>query len=233
MVDKKVSDFYNNFSEFQKTIAYNERHFLMLDNLIGLGLASDSNVLELGCGIGIVSSLILRVVKTGRLTAIDISPRSIEIARERNRDKNASFIVGDIVEYEPAVAAYDFVTLFDVLEHVPVDSHANLFARVSSCMRQNAKLVVNIPNPEYLRYIHATHPERLQIIDQPLSIGALVSDTERHGFALRSLRTYDLWCRNESVFAWFEKAAPFAEIRTRPPRQTVLRRLQNKFRLYW
>lgn len=233
MVDTSVSRYYDDFSAFQKKIAYNERHYLMLDKLIGLGLSSRSNVLELGCGIGVISTLMLRVVKEGSLTAVDISPRSIEIARTRNPRRNVTFEIGDITTYVPRGSSYDFVTLFDVLEHVPVEAHASLFSRIASAVHETTKVVVNIPTPEYLEYLHKTHPENLQIIDQPLSVARLLLDSERNGLVLRCFERYDLWRRNESIFMWFEKRTPFIEVETDPPSQTLLRRLQNKLQIYW
>lgn len=233
MADKSVSDFYDKFSDFQQKISYNERHFLMLDKLIDLGLARSSHVLELGCGIGIVSSLILGVVKDGHLTGVDISGRSIDLARARNAGGNARFEAADVTTFAPEGRSYDFVTLFDVLEHVPVESHRQLLATVAGCLRDSGKLLVNIPNPDYLAHLHRVRPETLQIIDQPLSIVRLLSDTEASGLVLRNLVHHDLWCRNESVFMWFERWTPFVEVATRAPQPTLLRRLQNKLQMYW
>ncbi len=233
MVDTKVSDFYDEFSAFQEKIAYNERHFLMLDKLLELELRKDSNVLELGCGIGVISSLILRVIKKGRLTAVDISPKSIEIARRNNPSENAVFEAADITVYDPGETGFDFVTLFDVLEHVPVESHASLFSMIADYLSEDGKLLINIPNPEFLQYIHDNNPEQLQIIDQPLSIARIVSETESCGFVLRQFENYDLWQKNESIFMWFELKKTFRKHETEAPRQSLLRRFQNKFEIYW
>ena len=233
MVDKEVADFYDDFSEFQESIAYNERHFLMLDKLLELGMDRSSKVLELGCGIGIISSLILRVLREGELCAADISPKSIKIAQENNRERgNVEFHVADVTKFEPGKEGFDFVTLFDVLEHVPVEGHRELFGRIAKYLSESGKLIINIPNPDYLQYIHETYPERLQIIDQPLSIPRLIEDATTHGFRLRFYENYNLWRKYESVFMWFEPEPEFKEIETEPPVQTIMRRLQNKFEIY-
>ncbi len=233
MVDKNVSEFYDEFSSFQEKIAYNERHFLMLDKLLELGLNKTSNVLELGCGIGVVSSLICRVVKSGKLIAVDISPKSIEIAKKNNATTGAEFYVGDVTEFKSNEYSYDFITLFDVLEHIPIDSHDKLFASIAEHMSEDTKLIINIPNPDYLRYIHDNSPDRLQIIDQPLPLIDILENTQSNELELKFFETYDLWLKDESQFMVFEKKKRFVAVETKAPGQTYIRRLQNKFKKYW
>ena len=233
MVNKGVSDFYDDFTSHQERIGYNARHFLMLDRLLESGLRGDSTVVELGCGIGIITSLILKVLREGAVVAVDISPKSIEIAKGRGDQRRCRFEVGDITEFDPGVRQADFVTLFDVLEHVPVRGHQALFERIEGYIGEQGQLLVNIPNPEYLDYLHEHEPEKLQIIDQPLSIADLVKTAHEAGFVMRQFETYDLWHKNESIFMRFEKQQAFEEIETDPPTQSILRRIQNKFETYW
>ncbi len=233
MVNKEVSEFYDEFSSFQETIAYNERHFLMLDRLLELGLKNDSSVLELGCGIGVISSLICKVIKDGRLAAVDISPKNIEIARKNNNPKLTEFYVADAVEFEKNKISYDFITLFDVLEHIPIEVHVELFANVVSHMSSETVLVVNIPNPKYLQYLHDNSPEMLQIIDQPLELSEVLKVAEANNLRLRFFETYDLWQKDESQFMVFKKDRKYEVIETQPPKQTYLRQFQNKFEKYW
>lgn len=228
----EIESFYDKFSDTQKKIAYNERHFHMLDRLLNLGLQKDSNVLELGCGIGVISSLVCKVLKTGVLVATDISPKNIEIAKKRNANRNAQFFVGDAVKFERKEITYDFITLFDVLEHIHVDSHNELFSNVVSHMSEETKLVVNIPNPEYLRHLHNSSPESLQIIDQPLPLIEILKATELNDLNLKFFETYDLWKKDESQFMLFEKRTEFTVHETIPPKQNFFRRVQNKLERY-
>ena len=79
----------------------------------------NSNVLEIGCGIGTVSHLILKYITEGSFVGLDISSESIEMAKKRNAfHKKAEFLVNDMSNFTHKTK-FDFVVFPDVLEHIP------------------------------------------------------------------------------------------------------------------
>ncbi|MCW3076152.1 MAG: hypothetical protein JWO32_761, partial [Bacteroidetes bacterium] len=90
---EQVENFYNSYKEKQKKIGVNIRHRTILKNLKSVGLKSDSKVLEIGCGIGTVSGLIIKSIPEGKFTGVDISSESIEMAKKLYPAKNAEFLV--------------------------------------------------------------------------------------------------------------------------------------------
>src|SRR6218665_3955221 len=98
---QKVEEFYNTFKEHQVKLGVNIRHRTIFKNLKKYGLKPECNVLEVGCGIGTVSSLILKYLSSGRFVGADISEDSIEQAKKINAaHKNARFIVNDMSRFE-------------------------------------------------------------------------------------------------------------------------------------
>lgn len=189
---EQVEQFYDTFKEHQKTLGVNIRHRTIFKNLKKLGLRPDSNVLEIGCGIGTVSSLILKQVNTGVFTGVDISPESIRMAKHLNSaSKNAEFIVSDMSDFSHAVK-FDYIVLPDVLEHIPVEQHYQLFQTLSKVSTPEAVVLINIPEPNFLNWIRQTQPEKLQIIDQSLSMQDLLNNCYPHGFYLFSMNSYSL-----------------------------------------
>jgi SAM-dependent methyltransferase len=66
-------------------------------------------ILEVGCGHGVAVSLVCERLDDGRVTAIDRSPKMIEMARRRNRGhaRKARFIGASIAEADLGDEVYD------------------------------------------------------------------------------------------------------------------------------
>lgn len=189
---QQVEEFYNTYKDQQKKIGVNIRHRTILRNLKNLGLKRDSKVLEVGCGIGTVSGLIITEIPGGKFTGVDISGESIGMAKKIHSNyKNAEFLVSDMSNFSHSLK-FDFIVLPDVLEHIPVEQHNNLFKVLASVSTSDAVILINIPEPNCLNWIRATYPEKLQIIDQSLSMQDLLNNSYPHGWKLFSMNSYSL-----------------------------------------
>ncbi|MDX2174533.1 MAG: class I SAM-dependent methyltransferase [Bacteroidota bacterium] len=189
---KEVEEFYNTYTEKQKKIGVNIRHRTILKNLKAIGLQSNSNVIEVGCGIGTVSGLILKQIPNGKFVGVDISNDSIELAKRiHSKHHNAEFITNDMSVFSHKTV-FDFIVLPDVLEHIPVEQHSNLFKNLSAVSSPNAIVLINIPEANCLNWLRKHSPEKLQIIDQSLSMQDLLNNSYPHGFKLYSMNSYGL-----------------------------------------
>ncbi|MFD0861287.1 class I SAM-dependent methyltransferase [Sungkyunkwania multivorans] len=191
MNNEAVKEWYNNFSNKQSTIGVNVRHYTIMNYLIDAGLKKDHNILEIGCGIGTLTSLIAKYVK-GEIVATDISDKSIQLARENlGKRKNIDFVVTDMNSFEyPEM--FDFVVLPDVLEHIPSQDHAQLFECISKLMHDESIIVIHIPHPTALDYIRQHTPEKLQIIDQSLQADMIMETVYAKDLILVHYEAYSL-----------------------------------------
>ena len=75
-------------------------------------------VLELGCGDGV--NAVFMASRGCAVTAVDVSPTALEMAREKQREAGVEveFIEGDVFELEPAGEPYDFVFDRGMLHHL-------------------------------------------------------------------------------------------------------------------
>ena len=104
----KVENFYDDFSEFQLNSGLHERHYLMHEKLIEIGMNKNSSLLEIGAGVGMITSLIRKTITSGSVLVNDISPKSIQLNKKLNNQSNLKFVAGDIVEMD-LETKYDFI----------------------------------------------------------------------------------------------------------------------------
>lgn len=81
-----------------------------------LNVAPDDRILEVGCGHGVAVSLVCERLDGGRITAIDCSPKMIELARKRNaaHADRARFIIASLEQADLGEEIYDKIFAVDV-----------------------------------------------------------------------------------------------------------------------
>lgn len=200
-MENKVSEFYDDYVAEQSKTGINDRIYGVYERLKALGLANQSSVLELGCGIGMMTSLIKRTVNQGKIHAIDISAASIDYGKAKFGAANITFSTQDITKFETPLNTPDFITLIDVLEHIPLEKHPALLSRISSKMGINSLFVINLPNPDYIAHDIALEADTLQVIDQPVPFASLIQQLDDAGLELMTFQKYGLWHHDE--YQWF------------------------------
>jgi trans-aconitate 2-methyltransferase len=211
MDNKNVEEYYDDFIKYQVKAGINDRIHQLFNRLLHLGLNADSNILELGSGIGVLSFLLSKKVKSGKIEAVDLSSKSIEFSKHKIKNKNISFFTDDIIRYAPKNKKFDFITLFDIIEHIPIERHYDLFKNLASIANENTKILINIPNPEYIEYFRANNPGVLQIIDQPIPLNLILENAEKNGLQITYFETYNIWVENDYQFFIIKKKKKFTE----------------------
>lgn len=187
-----VGSWYDNFTTHQKKLGINIRHRTILRNARKAGLRDGMRVLEVGCGIGTVTSLLAKAIPNGSILAVDISPKSISIAKENlSRHRHVEFRVSDMSDFSSA-EPFDLVVLPDVIEHIPLEQHPRLFTTLARHMAADARLLINVPNAQLLEYLHNHQPSVLQVIDQPVHFDRLMTVVYPSGLVLESVSSYGL-----------------------------------------
>lgn len=206
MNSKDVKEFYDNFLE-SKMLDYRVRGNLRIERATERILDfvhPGSNVLDVGCGIGITAERIADEVENGHVWAFDISDRNIWYARETVNPPNVTFFVADVSQDRPRIReelteAVDVVTLVDVIEHIPKDSHTDLFCFLNSIMSERSFIILTYPSPQYQRHLKESNPDELQIIDQVIELEELLESARLSGFSLKHYSLETIWMHNQYV----------------------------------
>jgi ubiquinone/menaquinone biosynthesis C-methylase UbiE len=98
-----------------------QRHYEAVRLLRMGGPMPGGRALELGCGRGVGTELVLDLFKADRVDAFDLDPRMVARARDRLRlrGSRAQTWVGDAAAIPTASDTYDAVFDFGILHHVP------------------------------------------------------------------------------------------------------------------
>jgi 2-polyprenyl-3-methyl-5-hydroxy-6-metoxy-1,4-benzoquinol methylase len=228
-----VSEFYDDYVSRQVRVGVNDRHRAIVGWLERYGMAPGHRVLEIGCGVGTLTELLAGALgPSGSVVGLDLSPKSIDVARGRLAAfTNVELRVGDALSTE-LEGAFDVVVLPDVIEHIPLELHPELFARVASWVAQDGFVLLHYPNPHHLAWCREHRPEELQIIDQPIHADALLSNTYANGLYLDFLQTYPIWIREgDYVVAVLRPSArPWTPTEIPENRASLLARLRDRIR---
>lgn len=207
---EQIADYYDEFAARQRRTGLNARIWHLFERMNGLGLTPDSRILELGCGIGALTFLLARYATRGYVEAVDLSPESVRFGREQlSGYANVSLHVHDVVTYEPIHADFDFITLFDVIEHIPLPLHGALFRHLAALAGPRTQVLINIPHPRLIAHYHRHEPAALQIVDQAVELAPLTAHLTAAGLALHSLDTYSLWRESDYQFLLIKPVIAF------------------------
>jgi ubiquinone/menaquinone biosynthesis C-methylase UbiE len=230
MEKDKVSKFYDEYVEKQIAKGYNERHILLNDYLIKMGMNSNSSILELGCGIGTITSLLTKTISNGKIVSVDISEESINQSKKTNTEKNIEFIVSDLANFTYRDFKFNYIVLFDVLEHVPAEQHCLIFKEIVSLMDENSRLIIHIPTKEIIYYNEKNCPELMQIIDQPLSEVKMIEEATKEGLRIEEFKFTNIWELHDYQLFVFIKQFDFDKTKKIERRPSFINKIKNKLK---
>jgi SAM-dependent methyltransferase len=145
--DDRARAYYDDFSKRYESERHHGYHAL-LDELeldIALPFASGRDVLEVGCGTGLILERLARVAR--RAEGIDLSRGMLEKARARGLHVHEASATA--LPYPDA--SFDVVASFKVLAHVPDITTA--LAEMARVCRPGGRVLAELYNPWSLRFL--------------------------------------------------------------------------------
>jgi ubiquinone/menaquinone biosynthesis C-methylase UbiE len=165
------------------------------------GAMRGGRALELGCGRGVGTGLILDLFGAESVDAFDLDPRMAALARKRlaRRGSRVRIWVGDASAISVPDARYDAVFDFGIIHHVP--EWRRVLAEVHRVLKPGGRFYCE----EVLRRL-ILHPITRRLLEHPLRdrFDASGFARELDASGLEPLATSELW----GSFAWFAARKP-------------------------
>jgi SAM-dependent methyltransferase len=97
-----------------------------------------NHVLEIGCGLGAFARSVAGRARS--VTAIDLSPEMIAVARKRSANfPNLEFVLGDFLQEPLLLESYDLIITLATLHHLPL---VKALSRIKSLLRPGGVLIL-------------------------------------------------------------------------------------------
>jgi SAM-dependent methyltransferase len=213
-----VAEFYDDFVDYQLSFLTtpNRRLRRVRGHLQPLLVDhAPRSALDIGCGIGLMSSWLAE--RVSRVVGVDISPRSVEAASRLF--SSPEFVVCAPPADPLPSGAFDLVTLIDVVEHLPAGELPKLFERIGEVAAEKAVVAVNVPSK-----LFALRGASDQVIDEALGVDEIVAAASVIGMEPLVVSRYGCETANQYVFCAFARSYDV----TTPVRDSLHEQLRYK-----
>jgi len=167
----------------------------------------EGNILDAGCGRGLLLKKIYFKNNKVNLFGLDISPKLCEIAKANN--PYADISVGDVENMEFPDNHFDCVFMTETLEHLL--DYDKAIREVSRVLKKEGQFVLTVPNKDWLRYeFYNKDRKKFQPVDDHyftfIEVKNLIAS---NGFSIKkyigsdNLYYYDPIHKYERVLAFF------------------------------
>jgi len=140
------------------------------------------HILEVGCGVGGICHKLHQQWPDACVTGLDISTKSIEIAKKLFANEKVRFLDG-ILTPETFSQSFDLIIFMDVYEHIAVSDRPTVHAAIKHLLTERGRVILSVPTPHNLKWSAVHKPETMQPVDEHISLAvinelALATDTE-------------------------------------------------------
>ncbi len=117
-------------------------HYIFAESFV-----NDKKVLDAGCGLG-YGAYHLSINGAREVIGIDISKKNIANANSRFANANLCFLPMDVTKMSFEDRAFDIVTNFEVIEHIPYSSMKLFMKEAVRTLKGDGKFIISTPNRE-------------------------------------------------------------------------------------
>lgn len=224
----ETKEFYDEFSQSVMLKYFRQVNSRLegVKKLCDKNIQDGAKILEVGCGVGILTKHLQK--RANQIVSVDISETGLMIARDYAHHSNTDFYLLNVLENSEPVEKYglfDAVVVADVIEHIPKEQHPEFFKLLGGLLSTSGVLILTFPSSQHQMYLTEREPEKLQIIDEIVSVGEILEATNLWPFAINY---YDADGENKYIHMVLRARINYSSNKL-TDFQKLVRRVQNVF----
>lgn len=188
---------------------------------------SVKDVLEIGCSIGLTTVELAKSYPKIKFTGLDIANNQIEFAKNNFNLFNADFICADITD-KGINKKFDLITLFDIYEHIKLDSRKKFNLAISHLLSHSGSLIITCPSWIISKRNQQDKPELLQVVDEVVTIEDYIKLADDIGGTLTYLKLISVWESFDYCHCIISKESPLKVKKKARRKISLLERLKIK-----
>lgn len=183
----ETKEFYDEFSQ-SVMLKYFHQVNARLEGVKALcdgNIQDGAKILEVGCGVGILTKHLQK--RARQIVSVDISEVGLKIAREFANHANTDFYLLNVLENSNPVEKYglfDAIVVADVIEHIPREEHQEFFKVLEGLLSESGVILLTFPSSQHQVYLTDREPDKLQIIDEIVSVREILAASSLWPFAI-------------------------------------------------
>lgn len=196
----KIQQYYDDTAEYYDSVGLNDRNYKIHSLLRQFGLKKEAKVLEIGCGIGVQTSLLFK--KVAHIIALDLSERSIILAKKKYQMvRNVEWKAADIFEIE-LMTQFDVILLADVLHYIPEEKYSELFEKMAKSLTENGYIFIHSPTAAFVEWCRKNDNSKLNLDDIAIDNQRVAMACQSNNLTITHYQQYSLWHQSSDYQYW-------------------------------
>jgi SAM-dependent methyltransferase len=188
---------------------------------------SPKRILEVGCGIGAICWRMTRRWQEAQVIGLDVSPKSLEIARKLFGSSRLSFVAGPLVKGKFA-EKFDLIVLMDVYEHISVVERSALHEALYEVRNEGGRIILSFPTPRHLAWLRQHQPDQIQPVDEDINVDTIVALARDTGTEILLYQEVGVWHEGDYAHAVLGRREEWVEAtHPHPPARGIKGRIRE------
>ncbi|MDQ0106593.1 2-polyprenyl-3-methyl-5-hydroxy-6-metoxy-1,4-benzoquinol methylase [Chitinophaga terrae (ex Kim and Jung 2007)] len=193
--------------KLHKYIYGSRRIDMAWETLISLASAP-KNILEIGCGLGDISYEMHRYWPEAKVTGLDISEKSIEVATRLFGNERVKYVCGILDDSIFSGEQFDLIVMMDVYEHIADEIKPSFNKAVGRLLSNDGAVFISYPTPRLQAYLKAHHPEQVQPVDEDITIQTIAALAAATGTEVILQKDGTVWSQGDYAYTFLRKPQP-------------------------